>query len=188
MKNWLHEPKQLKARKRTPYIIRAPSKGKERGRGRLQIHKLILELGKEGEEGISSHRKDHACRGAALDDAYEDEIEESLNSRDRGNSEVMREETVQEEAETARKPIMLENCMDPSMPNARERGLKVPKSQNGLLEKPIKIGLSPRNRIQIRNIQNELPFLDESPLDGAGVFRDNGGELSYISPNDYFVI
>ena len=61
LKNWLHEPEQLKARKRTPYIIRAPPKGKERGRGGVQIHKLVLELGKEREEGISSYSEDHAC-------------------------------------------------------------------------------------------------------------------------------
>jgi len=62
-----------------------------------------------------------------LDDAYKDKVEEGLNARNRGNSEVMGEEAVQEEAKTMWKTIMLKNSMKPSMLNARECGLKVPK-------------------------------------------------------------
>ena len=59
----------------------------------------------------------------------------------------MGKELVQEEAETTRKTIMFKDSMNPGMLDARESGLKVPKRQNGLIENPVKIGLSPRNRV-----------------------------------------
>ena len=100
----------------------------------------------------------------------------------------MGEEAVQEEAKSTRKTIMLKNGMHPNMFNARGCGLKVPKCQNGFIEESIKVGLSPRNRIKIRNVQTKLPLLDEAPLDGAGVLGHYGGKLCDIRPCDDFVV
>ena len=123
-----------------------------------------------------------------MDDAYKDKVKERLNARNRGSSEIMGEEAVQEEAKSTWKTIMLKDGMNPSMLNARECGLKVPKRQNGFIENPIKIGLSPRNGIQIGNVQNKLPILDEASLNGACILGDYGGKLSDISPSNDFVV
>jgi len=42
--NGIHKTKQFEAGERTPNVICAPSKGKERGSRGLKIHKLILEV------------------------------------------------------------------------------------------------------------------------------------------------
>ena len=88
---------------------------------------FILYVLKEGEKGVGSDRKQEASGGAALDDAYKDEIKESLNASKSGDSKVEGEEGNKEQAKTFRKPVMLKNSMNPSMPDTRECSFEIPK-------------------------------------------------------------
>ena len=77
-----------------------------------------------------------------MDNAYEDEVEEGLGARDRGYGEVVGDEAVQEKAETMGKTIMLKHSLNPFMLKARKGSSNVPKGQDGLIRKPVKISLA----------------------------------------------
>jgi len=106
-----------------------------------------LNVFKEGEKRVGRDGEDEASGRAALNDSYQYEIQESLEASHVRNSEVEGEEGVQEQAKTQRKSIMFENSMNPGMSKTRKGRLKVPKGQNGLLKKGVKIGLSSRDGV-----------------------------------------
>jgi len=72
--NRKHNTKQFETSKRTPNVVCAPPKGGKRGSRGLNVMIFILDVLKEGEKGVGSDRKQEASGGAALDDAYKDEI------------------------------------------------------------------------------------------------------------------
>ena len=111
-----------------------------------------LEVGEFLKEGIGTHSKAKTSRGAPLDDAGQNKIKKSLKTTRNIDSIVMKEKGIKEKQETQRKTISLKDSLDPSMTNARKRGLEVPKSKHRFRRKNIKVREGPGDSIKIDNV------------------------------------
>ena len=87
---------------------------------------LILEAGQEVEEGVSSNGEAGPSRGAPLNNASKDKVEENARAIPRKGSEVMEQQGAKKMKEPFGKTIEPKDSLNPGVGNARESSLKIP--------------------------------------------------------------